>query len=332
MVTNKGELIALKEIANQKIERIFDVLNIDYEEKYKYITAPCPIHGGDRRDGFSWHLDYGTFQCFTRGCHSKYGKDIYGLVRGVLDCTFPDAVKFVKDAVGPDVNGDMAQATEIKDNKNFLYRESLLEVKIYPESMLERLKYNSYLESRGYDRELVEAYQAGVPSMNYGQMSNRIIFPVRDIKGSIVGFTGRTLYEDWKERGIGKWEHSAGFDKSRNLFNIDSASHFIGQLGVAIICEGPLDVLRLEQAGIKNGVGIFGRKLHDGQLALLMQAGANKLVIALDADDAGRSGASTSMLAAQSFFSMQVVDLGDGDIGDLTPEEARRIFDEANKR
>lgn len=323
---NKKELMALKEYANQRITRVLDALGIDYNENYKYITAPCPIHGGDRDDAFSWHLDYNMFQCFSRGCHELYGKDVYALVRGVLDCNFPKSVQFLKDLFSGEELGDVKEILDLRDSKRFIESAKRLDIKVFPEELLSRLAYDSYLESRNYPKELVQNYQAGVSCTKYKRMSNRIIFPIRNIDGGIVGFTGRTLLDNWKELGIGKWEHSAGFDKEHNLFNIDRAKEHIAKSGVAIICEGPLDVLRLEQAGIHNGIGIFGRKLYNGQISLLIQAGATKLVIALDADTAGKTGAESALKTAKSFFNVEVVDLGDGDVGDLTVAEAEKLF------
>ena len=329
---NRKEIESLKEYSNERITRVLDALGIDYNENYKYLTAPCPIHGGDREDAFSWHLDYNMFQCFSRGCQETFGKDIFGLIRGVLECSFPASVQFLKDLFNGEDVGDAKELLDLKENKQFVANSKRKEIKIFSEDTLSRLAYDAYLEGRGYPRELVENYQAGVPSTNYKRMSNRIIFPIRDAEGRIVGFTGRTLHEDWKDRRIGKWEHSAGFDKEHNLFNIDRAKDKILSTGTAILCEGPLDVLRLEQAGIHNGVAIFGRKLYNGQISLLIQSGANKLVLALDADTAGKSGAESALMTAKSFFKIEIIDLGDGDVGDLNTEQVRELFNENCKR
>ena len=323
---NKRELVALKEHANQRIIRVLDALGVDYNESYKWITAPCPIHGGDREDAFSWHLDYNMYQCFSRGGHDKHGKDVYGLVRGVLDCNFPKAVQFLKDLFSGEDMGDVRELMEIKENKKFVAQINRKQVEYFPEDMLARLAYNAYLETRGYPKELVIEYQAGVPSTKYKKMSNRIVFPIRDIKGGIVGFTGRTLFPDWRERGIGKWEHSKGFDKEHNLFNIDRAKPHIQATGKVILCEGPLDVLRLEQAGIHNAVAIFGRKLHNGQMSILFQVAANEIILALDADTAGKTGTEDAFGTAKSFFKVRAIDLGEGDVGDLPIEKVQELF------
>jgi DNA primase len=324
---NKEETKALKYLANQRIHKIIEALGIEYTERYKYIFAPCPIHKGDRSDGWSFHLDLGVYQCFTRACHEEHGKDVFGLVCGVLDIPFVKAVQWVKEVMEQDGKLDLSEVAHQQSNKAFVNRVKQRQAIIYPEECLQRLRYHEYLEGRGYPRNIVEEYQIGIAdSPKYKRMFNRVIVPVRDIDGNIVGFTGRTLYEDWKDRKIGKWEHSQGFPKEQHLFNIHKAAKYISETGDAIICEGPLDVLRLEQADIHNGVAIFGRTLHNGQIGLLMKAGARRLIIALDADNAGQTGAAKAMELAKSFFEVEKISLEQGDIGNLSVEKVKELF------
>jgi len=321
---NRKKIEALRSIASERIVSVLDALRIDYRERYQYVTAACPIHNGDRDDAWSWHLEKGLWQCFSRGCHDRFNKDVFGLVMGVLDCSFPDACKFVESIVKEDgINID--EAAHLSANKKFVERAKK-EIRVYAESALKNLLYHPYLEGRGYPKGLIESYQIGTTSEDYKQMSNRLIVPVRNIYSQIVGFTGRTLFPNWKERKIPKWVHSKGFIGGENLFNIDRAATHIKNTKEVILVEGPLDVLRLEHADIHNGVAIFGRKLHNGQIALLAKCGAQKLIVALDADTAGRSGAQTAFNTAKAFFNVSVVDLQNGDVGDLTVEKTREIF------
>jgi len=92
---HRDKLNAIKEIANFKIEEIFDALGINYRERYNYIVSSCPIHGGDRADAFSWHLDRSIWKCFSRECEAEYGADIIGLIRGIKKCNFGEAVSFI---------------------------------------------------------------------------------------------------------------------------------------------------------------------------------------------------------------------------------------------
>jgi DNA primase len=324
MVMNRKKIETLRSIASEKILKVMDALRIDYRERYQYVTAACPVHNGDRDDAWSWHLDKEIWQCFSRGCHDNFSKDVFGLVMGVLDCSFPDACKFVEKVVeGAGVNVD--EAAHLNANKQFV-RRAKKESIIYAEDALEKLLYHPYLEGRNYPKDLIQSYQIGVTSEGYKQMSNRLIVPVRNMYSQIVGFTGRTLFPNWKENKIPKWVHSKGFIGAENLFNIDRAAPHIRDCGEAILVEGPLDVLRLEHAGIHNGVAIFGRRLHNGQIALLAKCGTQKLKVALDADTAGKSGAETAFNTAKAFFKVTIVDLQSGDVGDLTVEKAREIF------
>jgi len=321
---NRKKIETLRSIASEKILKILDALRIDYRERYQYVTAACPIHNGDREDAWSWHLDKEVWQCFSRGCHDIFSKDVFGLVMGVLDCSFPHACKFVEKVIeGAGVNVD--EATHMQVNRQFV-RRAKKETIIFGEEVLEKLLYHAYLEGRGYPKELIESYQIGVTSDSYKQMSNRLIIPIRNIDCQIVGFTGRTLFPNWKDKKIPKWVHSKGFIGGENLFNIDRAAKYIEKSREAILVEGPLDVLRLEHAGIHNGVAIFGRRLHNGQIALLAKCGAQHLKVALDADTAGRSGAETAFNTAKSFFKVSIVNLQDGDVGDLTVKKAKEIF------
>lgn len=325
----RAELIAIKEQANERITDILDSLNIKYSEKYQYVYAPCPIHGGDRQDAWSWHLELGLYQCFSRGCHEEFGKDIFGLVRGVKGMSFPEAVQFVKSFCNlTDV--DLKEVIERKKNKQFVDKIKRQEraLVVYPEEALSQLEYSDYLETRGFTRELVERYQVGLGKTPYKKMYNRVVFPIRDIEGRIVGFTGR----DVTGKALIKWSHSDGFDREGNLFNIDKAKTYIRETGTAILTEGPLDVLRLEQAGNHNGVAILGRLVSNGQLGLLMRAGATRLIIALDDDPAGITGMEKSKKLAEAFFDVRTINVGGGrDVGDLSVEEIREIFGAAKE-
>jgi len=160
-------------------------------------------------------------------------------------------------------------------------------------------------------------------------MSNRIVIPVIDIQNQIVGFTGRTLDVDWASKNIPKWKHSKGSWVSHNLFNINFAAPFIEESNTAILCEGPLDVLRLEEAGIYNGVAILGKKFYPAQMTILASSGATSLLDALDNDTAGKVGSRAVVKTASCMFDVNKIKIPDGrkDIGEMSIEEIREAFD-----
>lgn len=328
---HKDKVDAIKEMANLKIESILDALGINYEDRYNYVVAPCPIHDGNRRDAFSYHLDRGMWKCFSRACDEKYGSDVIGLIRGIKKCTFMQAVHFLGKFVDTSLSQEEIQKLkDQRDNREFIQatKRHQQETHTYDKSCLDKLKQHIYLETRGYPRWLIDKYQIGACLEPHKYMSNRIVVPIINKDGEIVGFTGRTLNPNWKELNIPKWKHSKGSWTSHNLFNVNFAAKYIEKTGAAIVCEGPLDVLRLEQAGVHNGVAILGKKFHPGQMNILVSVGATRLLDALDNDTAGRVGSSGMKKTASCLFNIERVKIPKErkDIGEMSIEEIKEVF------
>jgi len=330
---NREKLDAIKELANLQIENIFDALAIEYRERYNYIVAACPVHGGDRADAFSFHLDRGIWKCFSRECEGEFGSDIIGLIRGIKKCGFKEAASFLGRYVDMSISPDEIQKLrDFRENKIFIQsiKSKREKATVFSPECLTRLKQHMYLETRGYPRSIIEKYQIGACLEPRRYMSNRIVIPVINVNGEIIGFTGRTLNSEWKKWKIPKWKHSLGNWVSSNLFNINFAAPYIQESGIAIICEGPLDVLRLEQAGIHNGVAILGKKFYPGQMTILSSVGATKLLDALDNDAAGKVGSLGIMKTAKCLFDVERVKIPEGrkDIGEMEIKEIRGVFNE----
>jgi len=318
----REQLDTIKELAALRVEEILDTLGINYSPRYNYYVAACPVHGGSRRDAWSWHIDKQMWRCFSHQCEKDYGQDIIGLIMGVRECSFMDALDFTKGFVDSNISKEeIKKLLDQKKNREFIEasREEKSD-KIYDPSCLERLSYHGYLEGRGFPRWLVEQYQIGACLEPHKYMSGRVVVPVCDINGGIVGFTGRTLDEDWEAKSIPKWRHSKGSWASRNLFNINNAAPHIQNTGVVIVVEGPFDVLRLEEAGIRNAVSILGKTLHSGQMTLLYKAGAFAILDALDNDAAGQIGSQNLKKKASCMFDVKKLKLPDSykDFGDMT--------------
>lgn len=328
----RDEINAIKELANLQIEDVFDVLGISYRERYYSLTAPCPIHGGKRQDAFSFHVERGTWKCFSRNCDEIYGSDIFGLVKGIRDYSFIQAVEWVKNFINVDLSEDeIRRIKDSKANRDFIIsvRRRDSQSKRYPWECLKKLAWHDYLVTqRGFPESLIKEYHIGACLKPNMYMSNRVVIPIINIDGEIVGFTGRTLDNNWKENSIPKWKHSLGSWVEVNVFNSYRANEYVQNSGIVIVCEGPLDVLRLEQAGIHNAIGLLGKKLHDGQLTVLMNMGATRLILALDNDVAGKIGTSGAMKTAQCLFDISEVDVPAhrNDIGDMSLGEIKEIF------
>jgi DNA primase len=162
-----------------------------------------------------------------------------------------------------------------------------------------------HLRKSGYtDDELVAAGLAIVAEEG-GPMRDRfrgrLIFPIRDAKGRILGFGGRVL-----GAGEPKYLNSPAtpvFDKSRVLYTIEHAADAIRSAREAVVVEGYVDALRAHQEGFSNVVATLGTAVTEHQLRALARL-APRLVLALDADPAGQKAAARAGLAALSALSV----------------------------
>src|SRR4030042_732750 len=126
---------------------------------------------------------------------------------------------------------------------------------------------------------------------NYDRFRNRLIFPIRNIQGNVLGFGGRAL-----DDSLPKYLNSPQtpvFDKSSSLYGIDRAKTIIRQKDQAVIVEGYIDVLTDHTHGYNNVVASMGTAMTDKRLSILKNLTKN-LIIALDADTAGEEAISRS--------------------------------------
>lgn len=147
----------------------------------------------------------------------------------------------------------------------------------------------TYLMERGYTlEELIEAgllVQREEGGSTYDRFRDRLMIPIRDAKGRVIGFGARTLDPE----GVPKYINSPQtplFDKSRTLFGLDMARQAIRRGDRAVIVEGYMDVMQAHQAGFTNVVAQMGTALTEPQLRQL-QRYTQRLVLALDPDAAG---------------------------------------------
>ena len=158
----------------------------------------------------------------------------------------------------------------------------------------------NYLQGRGYQRE--DLLAAGLiieredGSGHYDRFRGRLIIPIRDERGGVVGFGARAL-DDSTPKYINS-PQTPVFDKSTILFGLDLAKGAIRREGLAIIVEGYMDVLTAHQHQIANVVASMGTALTEAQLRLLKRF-SQRFALALDADAAGHQATLRSTALAQ---------------------------------
>ena len=160
------------------------------------------------------------------------------------------------------------------------------------------------LRQLGYSAD--DLVDAGLASRNergriYDRFRNRLMIPIRDERGRVLGFGGRALGDD-SAKYINS-PQSALFDKGRLLFGLDRGRRAIRDSGVAVVVEGYLDVIQAHQAGYHNVVAQMGTALTENQIRLIAPRLASRIVLALDSDEAGQSAARRSLEVARHALS-----------------------------
>jgi 5S rRNA maturation endonuclease (ribonuclease M5) len=282
----KREMAELREAAAKNIRPILHQLGIVFEDRGGQLRAPCPIHGGDNRTAFSWSDDHKQFRCWTNQCHEK-GSSALDIIANVKNLSIYDAAKWVKTMNYNVTNLAQGEADNFAQAMRNNGRKRIFELK-------EKGNDFKYLESRGFSTQEIKNH--GGFSCSTGPLKDRIVFPLEDIDGKLIAYTGRTLFNktndgllEWEQLGISKWMHWG--DVGTSFFNLTCAAPHIKKNHAVLLCEGPLDVLRLEQAGVQIAVACLGASLVGSQDEVLISLGATKVYMGFDGDKAGLTGA-----------------------------------------
>jgi len=157
----------------------------------------------------------------------------------------------------------------------------------------------------------------------YDRFRDRVMFPIADVHGNIVGFTGRILSEDKQQAKYVNTPETAIYHKSALLYGLDKAKGEIRRQNLAVIVEGNMDVVSSHQFNVNHVVAASGTALTIEQLALLKRFTSN-LAIAFDQDAAGNAATLRGLdLARQQDFSISIITL---------PPEAGKDPDEAVRK
>jgi 5S rRNA maturation endonuclease (ribonuclease M5) len=336
----KREFInALKLLAEDHDTEILSLLGFD-NVGMGGVQCACPVHGGDNPTAFSYTTSKKVWKCFTHKCDKEYGCDILGLIRGVKNCNFDDAIRWLYDVVaeGEDVNWSKLEQQAEWNKAKSLYMAPTN--KAFDADVLDRWEENyDYAINRGFRMETCRFFDVRSTSADR-IFHHRLMCPIHNKLGHIVGFTGRSLYEKCGKCGTfhpedgecptSRWFHihskwrnyPAKFNKTIELYNIHNAKEHIYKTNVAIIVEGPFDVWRLHELGIYNVVATFGVSLSDFQCRLLAECGAIDLIVVYDSDNAGKEAIEEIIEKASSIFRVYAAVLPDNvDPGEISLEE-----------
>ncbi len=319
----------------------------------------CPFHS-EKSPSFSVNGEKGLFYCF--GCQAK--GDAITFVRDIEHLDFVGAVELLAAK-----SGITLRYTDENESEHRRYRSQLIEVleravEWYHQRLLtapDAGPARSYLRSRGFTKEMVERYRLGWAPDDWDQLATalgvsdqvlrdtglgfvnrrsrqqdafrgRVLFPIFDANGDAVAFGGRIMPGAEGAKYINSHE-SPVYTKSRVLYGLNWAKGDMVNANEAVICEGYTDVIAFAEAGISRAVATCGTALTESHVQVLRKY-ARRVVLAFDADSAGRAAAERFYEWEQRFeIDVTVAALppgvDPGDLGRDDPDALRAAISDA---
>lgn len=292
------------------------------------VQCQCPIHGGDNPTAFCYDTSKKIWSCFTQQCHKKYGNDIIGLIRSVNNLSFEGAVDWIKLNVDIDPNIDMDEARKSIENSSS-YPSINNENVIIPNSKISNLSSgDSFAINRGFNKGTAKRFEAGI--CDSGKIIHqRLMVPIRNLNGLIVGFTGRSIHSLNESTGgyhpdnfkpsnnsgklFSKWRnYPKKFNKSIELYNIHNAKEEISRTNTCYVVEGPFDVWKMWEFGVSNCVATLGTTMSVYQRDILVDLNCMILNIIYDSDKAGKIASESIGLKFKDDFCINSIVLPKG--------------------
>jgi DNA primase len=203
--------------------------------------------------------------------------------------------------------------------------------------VLSASRRGGFSERELYDTGLAQRSKENPPSGRtggriYDRFRSRIMFPLADVRGRVLGFGARAMREEQRPKYLNTSDNDI-YHKGLQLYGADLARAHATKAGEVIVCEGYTDVIALHQAGIRNAVGLMGTALTAEQVGELARM-AQTVLLALDADSAGQEAMLKAFrLANKRKLELRVVMLPAGtDPAELIQRDGARAMQEAVKR
>jgi DNA primase len=322
----------------------------------------CPFHE-ERSPSFGIDPGQKVYYCF--GCQAS--GDVFTFVQETEGVDFKGALELLADRFAVELEHeeeDPKQAERRRQRERLL--ELLTRTAAYYERCLweaqEARAAREYLESRGLGEEILrefhvgyspsawdrvllasrrggfteqELYATGLAQRSkengrpYDRFRGRIMFPLADVRGRVLGFGARAMRDEQKPKYLNTSDNDV-YHKGSHLYGAHLARAHAARAGQAILCEGYTDVIALHQAGLRNTVGSMGTALTAEQVSELSRM-AQTVLLALDADSAGQEAMlKAAGLAAKRKLELRVVALPAGtDPADLVQRDGAEAISTA---
>jgi len=276
--------------------------------------ALCPFHS-EKHPSFFVYPDQQSWHCFG-ACNA--GGDVFSFIMKKQGIDFGDALRLLAQRAGVTLSSRFGQDAG-RDERERLYQMNEAAARYFHDLLLSSSdgeKARNYVASRGFSSKTITDFQLGFSpnswealkqhlmergytesellavglvveaetGKTHDRFRNKLMFPIHDLRGRIVGFGARVL-DDSLPKYINS-PQTPVFDKSSSLYSINLAGAAIRQQDMAVIVEGYMDVITAHQGGFNNVVASMGTSVTEKQVGTLKRLTKN-MALALDADAAG---------------------------------------------
>lgn len=295
-------------------------------------TGFCPFHTNTRTPSFVVFPDSQTWRCF--GACAE-GGDIVSFVMKREGFDFKEALQILAQRAGVPLQPTSDRASEQDEQRDKLLQLLAAAATYFQQQLASPAgaKTREYLAKRDFTAETIVTFQLGYAldewealkshllergytaqellaagliverdngMSGYDRFRHRLMIPIRDVKGRVIGFGARALSTDQNPKYLNS-PQTALFDKSATLYGLDLARKTIRDADQVVIVEGYMDVIQAHQRGAQNVVAQMGTALTESQLKLIAPL-AQRIVLALDADSAGNSATVRSLSVARQWL------------------------------
>ncbi|MCY4144547.1 MAG: DNA primase [Gammaproteobacteria bacterium] len=286
------------------------------ERAGKSYKGKCPFHQ-EKTPSFHVYPDEGTYHCFGCNAHGS----MIDFVMNTRNMTFPEAVEELARVTGMKMPVDRSSRMSDEQLARYNAMYSALEQAetFFRESLRSSKSTKEYLMSRGLQEKTVDLYRIGFAPDSFGALKshlshikedvlvncgllvkkddrppfdlfrNRVMFPIRNTRGRVIGFGGRVLDRDSIPKYINS-PQSPLYKKGRELYGLHEAKKANQRLTSLLVVEGYMDVVTLAQHGFPFAIAPLGTALTEDQF-LVARRYAPEIVCCFDGDEAGRKAA-----------------------------------------
>lgn len=307
-------------ISNEEINEIRSRANIvdiisgylQVSSKGKNYVALCPFHN-DHSPSLIISPEKQIFNCFT----CRTGGNVFSFVMKYENVSFAEAVSIVAKKVGFNLKNDVFVKSENKYSKDYEIYEYAMKFYLNNINTADGSKAREYLLKRGINETIIKEFKLGysgsskdtfyklatnkgwdIETLNklglinkvnenvYDTFINRVVIPIENLKGEVVGFTGRIFNGEDNTAKYLNTKETEIFKKSSLLFNYHNAKNYIRDRKSVIVVEGNMDAIKMSAKGFKNVVALMGVALSKEQIDILKRLKV-PVILMLDNDNAG---------------------------------------------